>query len=101
MVWEITAVGTYHQARQFDIVLPAGGGGAGHGAQSSGMAQPMLSPHDAARAKDRQGCYGAAVGYLSVLDDAPGDGTISSGLSSVRTRGSPDIVMVWSRTPSY
>ena len=31
-------VGTYHQARQFDIALPAGGGGAGNRAQSSGMA---------------------------------------------------------------
>ena len=33
------AAGTHHQARQFDDAFPAGGSGAGHGAQSAGMAQ--------------------------------------------------------------
>ncbi len=33
------AVGTHHQARQFDDAFPAGGGGTSHGAQSAGMAQ--------------------------------------------------------------
>ena len=66
--------GTHHQARQFDIALPAGGGGAGNSAQSSGMAQPILSPDDAAGTEDRQGRHGAATGCLSVLDDAPGMG---------------------------
>jgi transposase len=33
------APGTHHQARQLDDAFPAGGSGAGHGAQSAGMAQ--------------------------------------------------------------
>ena len=66
--------GTYHQAREFDVALLAGGSGAGHGAQSSGMAQPVLSPDDAARTEDRQGRHGAETGGSSVLDDAPGMG---------------------------
>ena len=72
--WEPAPAGSHHQARQFDLALPAGGGGAGHGAQSSGMAQPVLSPDDAAGTEDRQGRHGAATGCLSVLDDAPGMG---------------------------
>src|SRR5271165_2929575 len=68
------AVGTYHQARQFDIALPTGGSGAGNSAQSSGMAQPILSPDDAAGTEDRQDRHGTPIGRLSVLDDAPGMG---------------------------
>ena len=35
------------------------------------MAQPILSPDDAAGTEDRQGRHGASAGSLSVLDDAP------------------------------
>ena len=41
--------------------------------------QPILSPDDAARTEDRQGCHGAATGCLSVLDDAPGMGLSAVG----------------------
>src|SRR6516164_6633059 len=100
------AVGAYHQARKFDVALLAGGGGAGYGGQSAGMAQPILSPEDAARPEDRQGCHGAPAGSSSVLDDAPGMGL--SAVEQVRfaefmrfhgpsaqqdTRDSPEIVM--------
>jgi hypothetical protein len=37
---ESKTAGAHHQARKFDLALLAGRGGAGHGAQSSGMAQP-------------------------------------------------------------
>lgn len=49
-----------------------------YGAQPSGMAQPILSPDDAARPEDRQGCHGSPTGCLSVLDDAAGMGLPSA-----------------------
>ncbi len=61
---ESKTAGAHHQARKFDLALLAGGSGAGHGAQSSGMAQPILSPDDAAGTEDRQGRDGAAAGSL-------------------------------------
>ena len=71
--------GTHHQARKFDVALSAGRVGAGYSAQSSRMAQPILSPDDAAGTQDRQGCHGAAAGDLSVLGAAPGMGLSAVG----------------------
>src|SRR5208283_627241 len=76
---ESPTVGAYHQTGQLDVALLVGGGGAGHGTQSSGMAPPILSPDDAAGAKDCQGRHGPATGCLSLLDDAPGMGLPAMG----------------------
>src|SRR5215470_13951117 len=38
------------------------------------MAQPVLSPGDATRTEDRQGCYGPSPRGSSVLDDAAWNG---------------------------
>ena len=40
------------------VAFLAGGSGAGHGTQSAGMAQQVLSPGDAARTEDRQSRHG-------------------------------------------
>jgi len=72
-------LGHITKTRQFDLALPAGGSGASHGAQSSRMAQPILSLDDAARTEDRQGRDGSATGRLFVLDDAPGVGLSAMG----------------------
>ena len=74
-----TTAGTYHEAGEFDLAFPAGGSGAGHGAQSSRMAQQVFPPADAAGTQDRQGSHGTAIGGLSVLDDAPGMGLSAVG----------------------
>ena len=37
--WESATAGTYHQTRELSVALLAGGSGAGHGTQPSGMAQ--------------------------------------------------------------
>jgi hypothetical protein len=50
------------------------------------MAQPVLSPNTATGTEDRQGCYGASAGGLSVLDDAAGMGL--SAVGRVRFAGS-------------
>jgi len=52
------------------------------------MAPSILPPDDAAGTEDRQGGDGATTIGMSVLDAAPKNGIISSGPSSVRTRGS-------------
>jgi transposase len=65
------------------LALLAGGSGAGHGAQPSGMAQQVLPPDDAPGTEDRQGRHGPQAGGSSVLDDAPG-----MGLSAVVKFGS-------------
>ena len=67
---ESATAGTHHQARQFDVALPAGGSGAGDGAQPSGMAQQVFSPGDAAGTEDRQGRHGPPTRGSPVLDDA-------------------------------
>src|SRR5213080_2012418 len=54
--------GSHHQTREFDGALFAGGGGTGHSAQSSRVAQEVRPAHDAARAQDRQGSDGAETG---------------------------------------
>jgi hypothetical protein len=46
---------THQQTRQRAAALSAGGSGAGHGAQSAGVAQQVLSPRHAAWTEDRQG----------------------------------------------
>ncbi len=57
------------------LPLPAGRGSTQvTSAQSSGMAQPILSPDDAPGTQDRQGRDGAAAGSFFVLDAAPGMG---------------------------
>src|SRR5262249_40010355 len=65
------AVGTHHQAGQFDVAVSAGGSGPGHGTQFAGMAPQVFPSHDAAWTQDRQGCHGAQTGDSVVLDDAP------------------------------
>src|SRR6266550_3840196 len=64
--------GSHHQTREFDGALFAGGGGTGHSAQSSRVAQEVRPAHDAARAQDRQGSDGAETGRCSLLDVAQG-----------------------------
>ena len=71
---ESATAGTYHQARQFDAALFAGGSGAGDGAQRARVAQQVLPPDDATRTENRQGRHGSQTGGSSVLDDAPGMG---------------------------
>src|SRR6266576_1517469 len=39
--------GTHHETGQLAVAFPAGGGGASHGAERPGMAQPVFSPGDA------------------------------------------------------
>ena len=43
--------GAYHQTREFDAALLAGGSGAGHSAQRARVAQPVLPPGDATGGK--------------------------------------------------
>ena len=71
---ESAAAGPHHQAGQFDRALPAGGGGAGDGAQPAGVAQQIFSSGAAARTEDRESCHGPSVGRAVVLDDAQGMG---------------------------
>jgi len=62
--------GAHQQTRQRFIALPAGGSGAGHGAQRCAMAQPVLSPGHAARAQDRESRDGPETSGRVVLDVA-------------------------------
>ena len=64
--------GTHQQARQRAAALSAGGSGAGHGAQSAGVAQQVLSSRYATWKKDCESSDGAKVSGASVLDVAPG-----------------------------
>src|SRR4051812_18905685 len=66
------AAGTHQQARQRAAALSAGGSGTGHGAQSAGVAQQVLSSGHAAWTEDRESSDGAEVGRASVLDVASG-----------------------------
>jgi transposase len=68
------ALGTHHQAGQFDRALPAGGGGAGHGTQPAGVAQQIFSSGAAPRTEDRESCDGPPAGRATLLDDAQGMG---------------------------
>ena len=97
---ESTQTGTHHQARQFYDPLSAGGSGAGDGAQRPRVAQQVSSPDDEERAENRKGRHGPQTSGSSVLDVAKGMGLRAGGKSSVRTRDSPEIAMVCSRTPS-
>jgi len=65
-------VGTHQQARQRAAAFFAGGSGAGHGAQSAGVAQQVFPSGYAARAEDRESRDGAKAGRASVLDVASG-----------------------------
>src|SRR5713101_658653 len=62
--------GSHHQTREFDGALFAGGGGAGHSAQSSRVAQEVRPPDDAARTQDRQAVkkFGSHAGQLGTGD---------------------------------
>ena len=93
--------GAHHQARQFDVALLVGGSGAGHGAQSTGMAQQIFSSDDATGTEDRQGRDGAKAGGSSVLDDAQGMGLRAVEKVRFARGSSPEIAMVCSRTPRY
>jgi len=64
--------GTHQQARQRAAAFSAGGGGTGHGAQSAGVAQQVLSPRYAAWTEDCESSDGAEAGGASVLDVASG-----------------------------
>src|SRR5450432_2905185 len=66
--------GTYQQTRQRAVAVLAGGSSAGHGAQSTAVAQQVLPSCHAAWAENRQGRDGAETGGASVLDVAPGIG---------------------------
>src|SRR5579864_5116392 len=62
--------GPHQQTGKRSVALPAGGSRAGHGAQRSAMAPPVLSPGPAARAQDRQSRDGPETGGSVVLDVA-------------------------------
>ena len=64
------ALGTYHQARQFDLALSAGGSGTSDGAQLAGVAQQIFSSGAASRTQDCESRDGPPVGRAVVLDDA-------------------------------
>src|ERR1700757_3117618 len=66
--------GTYQQTRQRAAALFAGGSGAGHGAQSAGVAQQVFPSRHAAWTQDRESSDGAETGGASVLDVASGPG---------------------------
>ena len=66
--------GAYHETRQRSAAFPAGGSGAGDGAQPPGMAQPVPPPDDEAGTENRQGRHGEETGGSLVLDDAQGMG---------------------------
>ena len=66
--------GPYHEAREFDIALLAGGSGPSYSAQRSRMAQQVCPFDDEARKENRQGGDGAETGYRSLLDVAQGMG---------------------------
>ena len=67
-----SSTGTHQQARQRAAAVSAGGSGAGHGAQSAGVAQQVLPPRHATGTQDREGSDGAKAGGASVLDVASG-----------------------------
>src|SRR3954469_19013272 len=64
--------GPHQQARQRAAAVSAGGSGAGHDAQSTGVAQQVLSPGHAAWTEDCESSDGAETGGAPVLDVAPG-----------------------------
>ena len=64
----------HQQTGQLAAALLAGGSGPGHGAQSTAVAQQVLSPRHAARQEDRQSSDGSKAGGTSVLDVASGSG---------------------------
>ena len=64
----------HQQTGQLAAALLAGGSGPGHGAQSTAVAQQVLSPRHAARQEDRQSSDGSKAGGTSVLDVASGTG---------------------------
>jgi transposase len=56
------------------VAVPAGGSGAGHGAQSTAVAQQVLPPSHTPRTEDREDRDGPKAGGASVLDVASGPG---------------------------
>jgi len=69
--WRTASAGTFYQARQLAVVLLAGAVGLDSGAKYPAMAEPVLSPGDAAGTKDRQSRDGQETVDSFVLDDAP------------------------------
>ena len=53
-----TTAGTHHQTGQRAVAFPVGGGGASHGPQRPGMAQPVFPSGPAAGTEDCQGGHG-------------------------------------------
>ena len=60
----------------------------------------ILPPRHATRTEDREGGHGSQAGGASVLDVASRVETTASCTSSVRTRESPEIAMVCSKSPT-
>jgi hypothetical protein len=81
--------GAYHEARKLDSALFAGGGGAGHSAQCSRVAQQVCPPHDAARRLAVALYWMWRKGW-----------NYEQCKSSVRTRARSEQAMVCSSTPS-
>src|ERR1700746_1054804 len=72
--WESAATRTHHQTGEFDVALPAGGGGPGHGAQLAGVAQPVLPSDDASGTENSKSGQGPPFSHSFVLDVSRGTG---------------------------
>ena len=92
--------GTHQQAGQRAAALPAGGSRASHGAQRSSMAAAVRSPGHAAATQYRHRRHGPQIGgELYWMWRQGGDDDRHP--EPVRTRGSPEIPMVCSKSPPY
>jgi len=68
--WRKPTAGTYQQTGEWNPAFLAGGSGAGHGTERSGVAEPMFPSGHATRTEDRQGRHGTQTRGSSVLDVA-------------------------------
>src|SRR3989442_15627461 len=93
-------IGTHQQARQLTASLFAGRSGAGYDPQPTAVAQQVLPSCHASRTQDRQSRNGPQTGGVSVLDVAPGVGLRTVAKARFRTRESPEIAMVCSKSPT-
>src|SRR5207245_6618115 len=91
--------GSHHQTREFDGALFAGGGGTGHSAQSSRVAQEVRPAHDAARGKIAKVAMARRLAVALYWMWRKG-WNYEQSKSSVRTRATSEQAMVCSRTPS-
>jgi hypothetical protein len=77
--WGTTTAGTRQQTGQRVTAFLARGSRAGDGAQRTTMAQPIFTPCDATRTKDRESSHIAEMGGSFVLDVAPRMGLPATG----------------------